>query len=136
MYFTDKRHDSTAKLRHPVYKLQDWRMRDRLKTVSAALAVCLNIGVEPPDQLKTSPGAKLEAWTDPSAPTVQKALENIGKALQTQYESLAIRTRYKQYLDPSIEETKKFCISLRRNAKDERVLLHYNGHGVPKPTSS
>jgi len=136
MYFTDKRHETTGKPKSTQYKLQDWRMRDRLKTVSAALAVCLNIGVEPPDQLKTNPGAKLEAWTDPTVPPVQKALENIGKSLQAQYETLAIRTRYKQYLDPSVEETKKFCISLRKNAKDERVLFHYNGHGVPKPTAS
>ncbi|KFX93007.1 hypothetical protein O988_07041, partial [Pseudogymnoascus sp. VKM F-3808] len=136
MYFTDKRHESTGNPRPLNYELQDWRMKDRLKTVSAALAVCLNIGVEPPDQLKTTPGAKLEAWSDPTTMPVQKALETIGKALQTQYETLAIRTRYKQYLDPSIEETKKFCVSLRRNAKDERVLFHYNGHGVPKPTAS
>ncbi|KAK2591908.1 Target of rapamycin complex 1 subunit kog1 [Conoideocrella luteorostrata] len=136
MYFTDKRHETTGKPKRLEYELQDWRQRDRLKTVSAALAVCLNIGVEPPDQLKTTPGAKLEAWTDPTVPPVQKVLENIGKALQTQYETLAIRARYKQYLDPSVEETKKFCVSLRRNAKDERVLLHYNGHGVPKPTAS
>jgi regulator-associated protein of mTOR len=136
MYFTDKRHETTAKPKAVQYELQDWRQRDRLKTVSAALAVCLNIGVEPPDQLKTNPGAKLEAWTDPTIPPIQKALENIGKALQAQYETLAIRARYKQYLDPSVEETKKFCISLRRNAKEERVLLHYNGHGVPKPTAS
>jgi len=136
MYFTDKRHESTGNPRPITYELQDWRMKDRLKTVSAALAVCLNIGVEPPDQLKTTPGAKLEAWTDPTIPPVQKALDTIGKALQAQYETLAIRTRYKQYLDPSVEETKKFCVSLRRNAKDERVLFHYNGHGVPKPTAS
>lgn len=136
MYFTDKRHETTGKPKAEPFNIQDWRMRDRLKTVSAALAVCLNIGVEPPDQLKTNPGAKLEAWQDPTVPPVQKALENIGKTLQGQYETLAIRTRYKQYLDPSVEETKKFCISLRRNAKDERVLLHYNGHGVPKPTAS
>ncbi|XP_044721654.1 target of rapamycin complex 1 subunit mip1 [Hirsutella rhossiliensis] len=136
MYFTDKRHETTGKPKPLEYDLQDWRQRDRLKTVSAALAVCLNIGVEPPDQLKTTPGAKLEAWTDPTIPPIQKALENIGKALQAQYETLAIRARYKQYLDPSVEETKKFCVSLRRNAKDERVLLHYNGHGVPKPTAS
>ncbi|KAF7553732.1 hypothetical protein G7046_g7007 [Stylonectria norvegica] len=136
MYFTDKRHETTGKPKALQYELQDWRQRDRLKTVSAALAVCLNIGVEPPDQLKTTPGAKTEAWTDPTVPPIQKALENIGKALQAQYETLAIRARYKQYLDPSVEETKKFCISLRRNAKDERVLLHYNGHGVPKPTAS
>lgn len=25
---------------------------------------------------------------------------------------------------------------MRRNAKDERVLLHYNGHGVPLPTTN
>ncbi|KAK4239166.1 raptor N-terminal caspase like domain-containing protein [Achaetomium macrosporum] len=136
MYFTEKRHETTGKPKTPAFELQDWRMRDRLKTVSAAIAVCLNIGVEPPDQLRTTPGAKLEAWQDPTVPPVGKALENIGKALQTQYETLALRTRYKQYLDPSIEETKKFCISLRRNAKDERVLFHYNGHGVPKPTAS
>ncbi|KAK2075301.1 hypothetical protein P8C59_009438 [Phyllachora maydis] len=136
MYFTDKRHETTGKPKGPSIEVQDWRMRDRLKTVSAALAVCLNIGVEPPDQLRTNPGARLEAWHDPTSPPQGKGLENIGRSLQAQYETLAIRTRYKQYLDPSVEETKKFCVSLRRNAKDERVLFHYNGHGVPKPTSS
>lgn len=136
MYFTDKRHDSNGKPKAPTLELQDWRMRDRLKTVSAVIAICLNIGVEPPDQLRTNPGARLEAWQDTTVPPVQKALENIGKALISQYEALALRPRYKHYLDPSVEETKKFCISLRRNAKDERVLLHYNGHGVPKPTAS
>lgn len=136
MYFTDKRHETTGNPKVIDYELSDWRMKDRLKTVSAALAICLNIGVEPPDQLKTNPGAKLEAWQDPTHPPVQKALETIGKSLQAQYETLAIRTRYKQYLDPSVEETKKFCVSLRRNAKEERVLFHYNGHGVPKPTAS
>jgi regulatory associated protein of mTOR len=25
---------------------------------------------------------------------------------------------------------------MRRNAKDERILFHYNGHGVPRPTSN
>ncbi|KAL7621116.1 Target of rapamycin complex 1 subunit kog1 [Parahypoxylon ruwenzoriense] len=136
MYFTDKRHETTGQPESPNYTIEDWRMRDRLKTVSAALAVCLNIGVEPPDQLKTSPGAKLEAWQDPFVPPAAKALEAIGKSLQAQYENISLRTRYKQYLDPSVEETKRFCQSLRRNAKDERVLLHYNGHGVPKPTAS
>ncbi|OWO98949.1 hypothetical protein B2J93_6099 [Marssonina coronariae] len=136
MYFTDKRHETTGNPKTGDFKLQDWRMKDRLKTVSAALAICLNLGVEPPDQLKTNPGAKMEAWQDPTNPPTTKAIEVIGKSLQAQYETLAIRTRYKQYLDPSVEETKKFTQSLRRNAKDERVLFHYNGHGVPKPTAS
>lgn len=113
-------------------------MRDRLKTVSAALAICLNIGVDPPDVVKTNPTAKLECWIDPTAGvgTNNKTMEQIGKKLQEQYEGLSIRVRYKQYLDPSVEETKKFCTSLRRNAKDERILFHYNGHGVPLPTPS
>jgi regulator-associated protein of mTOR len=114
-------------------------MKDRLKTVSAALAICLNIGVDPPDVVKTNPSAKLECWVDPTSTTgggQNKIMEQIGKKLQEQYETLSLRTRYKQYLDPSVDETKKFCISLRRNAKDERVLFHYNGHGVPLPTQS
>ncbi|KAJ5239635.1 Armadillo-like helical [Penicillium chermesinum] len=141
MYFTEKRHDTNGVPRDPAgsWPSQDWRMKDRLKTVSAALAICLNIGVDPPDVVKTNPTAKLECWVDPTSTTgggQNKIMEQIGKKLQEQYETLSLRTRYKQYLDPSVDETKKFCISLRRNAKDERVLLHYNGHGVPLPTQS
>ncbi|KAK9455107.1 hypothetical protein V1511DRAFT_499476 [Dipodascopsis uninucleata] len=47
-----------------------------------------------------------------------------------------MRTRYKQSLDPNVDDAKRFCISLRRGAKDERILFHYNGHGVPRPTAS
>lgn len=35
-----------------------------------------------------------------------------------------------------MDEVKKLCTSLRRNAKEERVLFHYNGHGVPRPTAN
>ena len=35
-----------------------------------------------------------------------------------------------------MDEVKKLCTSLRRNAKEDRVLFHYNGHGVPRPTSN
>ncbi len=140
MYYTDKRHETGGKPKdedhsHPS---QEWRMRDRLKTVSAALAICLNIGVDPPDVVKTNPTAKLECWTDPTSSTAanSKTMELIGKKLQDQYETLSIRVRYKQYLDPSVDETRRFCTSLRRNAKDERILFHYNGHGVPLPTQS
>jgi regulatory associated protein of mTOR len=138
MYYTDKRHDTSGLPKEGTGPNSDWRMKDRLKTVSAALAICLNLGVDPPDVVKTNPTAKLESWVDPTATTggQTKTMEQIGKKLQEQYETLSLRTRYKQYLDPSVEETKRFCISLRRNAKDERVLFHYNGHGVPLPTAS
>lgn len=51
-----------------------------------------------------------------------------------QYDRWQPRARYKQSLDPTVEDVKKLCVSLRRNAKEERVLFHYNGHGVPRPT--
>ncbi|TGZ82850.1 hypothetical protein EX30DRAFT_354182 [Ascodesmis nigricans] len=136
MYYTDKRHETGGNPKEEKFPLQEWRMKDRLKTVSAALVMCLNLGVDPPDIIKTTPCAKLESWIDPTAHAAPKALELIGKNLQAHYETLSIRTRYKQHLDPPVEDTKKFCCALRRNAKDERILFHYNGHGVPKPTAS
>lgn len=47
-----------------------------------------------------------------------------------------MQAKYKHCLDPTVDDVKKLCQSLRRNAKDERVLMHYNGHGVPKPTNN
>ena len=47
-----------------------------------------------------------------------------------------LQARYKQSLDPTVDEVKKLCTSLRRNAKEERVLFHYTGHGVPRPTTN
>ncbi|XP_011718446.2 regulatory-associated protein of mTOR isoform X1 [Macaca nemestrina] len=105
-----------------------------MKTVSVALVLCLNVGVDPPDVVKTTPCARLECWIDPLSMGPQKALETIGANLQKQYENWQPRARYKQSLDPTVDEVKKLCTSLRRNAKEERVLFHYNGHGVPRPT--
>ncbi|KAG0033280.1 hypothetical protein BGZ81_008865 [Podila clonocystis] len=141
MFYTDKRHEVTTGHDAEITlrewdPLQDWRMREKLKTISVALVLCLNIGIDPPDVVKTNPCAKLEAWIDPFVLPVPKSLENIGKALQAQYEVWQPRARYKAALDPSMEDTKKLCCVLRRNAKEERILFHYNGHGVPKPTSS
>ncbi|CAI6337712.1 unnamed protein product [Periconia digitata] len=141
MYYTDKKHETGGipKGEDSAYPLQEWRMRDRLKTVSAVLALCLNIGVDPPDVIKTNPCAKEECWIDPTVTSQTPGhtpMNQIGKALQTQYEQLSMRTRYKMLLDPTTEETRKYATTLRRNARNERVLFHYNGHGVPKPTSS
>ena len=66
--------------------VEAWRARDRQKTVAAALVLCLNVGVDPPDVVKPEPCARLECWLDPTSMPAQKALEAIGKALQAQYE--------------------------------------------------
>ncbi|XP_071509091.1 regulatory-associated protein of mTOR-like [Diadema antillarum] len=132
--FMKKRH--TDLIEGSKTETQTWRMKERMKTVSVALVICLNVGVDPPDTVKTSPCARLECWIDPLALSPSKALENIGTNLQKQYERWQPRARYKQSLDPTVDEVKKLCTSLRRNAKEERVLFHYNGHGVPRPTTN
>lgn len=33
-----------------------------MKTVSVALILCLNVGVDPPDVVKTQPCARMECW--------------------------------------------------------------------------
>jgi regulator-associated protein of mTOR len=141
IYFDDKRHNTSGnpvteemkrspELAKTYQPIPDWKvMKDRQKTILAAIVLCLNLGVDPPDIMKTYPCAKLEAWCDPlTFPDTKKAIELIGKALQLQYETLLLRTRYKQLLDPCVEDVKRFCNTLRRNAKDERILFHYNGH--------
>merc|ERR1719192_1807667 len=116
--------------------LQTWRMREKMKTVSVALVICLNVGVDPPDVIKTVPCARQECWVDPLTLNSQRALETIGGNLQRQYERWQPRARYRQSLDPTVEEVRRLATGLRRAAREERVLFHYNGHGVPKPTAN
>ena len=134
-HWSHKRHRTTGNPR-PIdpRDIPEWRMKERLRTVTASLVMCLNIGVDPPDVSKTNPSSKLICWMDPTSLEVSKALPAIGKNLQAQFETLSMKTRYRQYLDPIVEEMKRSCTSQRRSAKDERVLFYYNGYGVPKPT--
>ena len=114
-----------------------WRLRERMKTVSVALVLCLNIGTDPPDAIAASPWARRECWLEPFAgPSRQKALETIGAALQAQYERWQSRARYRQLLDPTADELRRLCAALRRSARNDRVLVHLNGHGVPRPTAN
>lgn len=54
--------------------------------MSVALVLCLNLGTDPPDVVKTSPCARKECWVDPRSASKQKATETIGQNLQAQYE--------------------------------------------------
>ena len=108
----------------------------KLKTANAALVLCLNIDVDPPDIVKTNPCAVLECWVDPHTMPSNKALEAIGSNVQHQFEGLSLKIAYKPILDPSLEDLRRFCQTLRKQAKDDAVLFYYNGHGVPKPTAS
>jgi regulatory associated protein of mTOR len=108
----------------------------KLKTANATLVLCLNIDVDPPDVIKTSPCAVLECWVDPHTMPSHKALEAIGTNLQHQFEGLSLKIPYKPVLDPSYEDLRRYSITARKQAKDDTVVFYYNGHGVPKPTPS
>lgn len=72
---------------------EEWRMRQRMKTLAVALVLCLNVGVDPPDVIRTNPCAKLEVWTDPFQIANNKCLETLGNALQAQYERWQSKVR-------------------------------------------
>ncbi|KAI5679785.1 hypothetical protein M9H77_01012 [Catharanthus roseus] len=108
----------------------------QMKTEIVALVLCLNIGVDPPDVLKVSPCARLECWIDPFSMAPTRALTTIGDALVSQYKQWQLRSNYQIQLDPTVDEVQRFCSTCRRNAGSKRILFHYNGHGVPKPTSN
>eukprot|EP00729_Bicosta_minor_P009410 gene9410-33457_t len=107
-----------------------------MKTLSVGLVLCLNVGVDPPDIVKTSPCAKLMCWEDMTLGTPAKATEMIGRKLVEQYQRWQPKAKCKQALDPTLDEVKRTCCSLRRRAKDEPALFHYNGYGVPRPTAN
>ena len=116
----------------------DWRAKDKVKIVHGALVVCLRIGFDPPDVIKTTPCARLEAWVDTTSLGKDRVMEQIAINLQKQFESLALssKSKFSTYMDPAHEDLRKLCVGLRRKARNDRALFHYNGHGVPRPTSS
>jgi len=117
-----------------------WRLRDRMKTVGVGLIMALNVGTDPPDIVKPHPSATLQCWMDPHKVSPKsKAKDQIGDKLQKQYERFTTSSSSRQFkcrkaLDPTVEDVRALCLGLRKQARHERVLLHYNGHGVPKPT--
>ncbi|TCD64747.1 hypothetical protein EIP91_003669 [Steccherinum ochraceum] len=139
-YWSVKRHLTCGNPTPPppwAPRMTPWRASPaKLKTSNAALVLCLNIDVDPPDVVKTNPCAVLECWVDPHTMPSYKALEVIGTNLQHQFEGLSPKIPYKPILDPSSDDLKSNCEKARKMAGDDTVLFYYNGHGVPKPTPS
>lgn len=69
-----------------------------MKTVSVALVLCLNIGVDPPDVPRPNPCARKECWFDPQGVSAQKAILKISSALQRTYERWQPRARCVSFL--------------------------------------
>ncbi len=56
-------------------------------------------------------------FLDPFSMTPKRALDSIAAELQRQYERWQSKARYKSSLDPTQEDVKKLCVTLRRNAR-------------------
>ncbi|KAH3763755.1 regulatory-associated protein of mTOR [Pelomyxa schiedti] len=139
-YFTEERHTSglmtSPSFTLGVEEFPKWNsLKDKSRTVYGILSLCLNIGVDPPDVIKPHPCATLECWIDPAKSKSSKCLDQIMAALKTQYESWA-KIPYQLCPDPITETIRQQCTAHRRNSREERVLFHYNGHGVPQPTNN
>lgn len=88
------------KIKGKEVKITPWRMKEKMKTISAALVLCLNIGVDPPDVVKNPNCSKLMCWINQAIPQLssQKIIEMIGAELHKQYERWQARARYFQGL--------------------------------------
>eukprot|EP00985_Skeletonema_marinoi_P025760 scaffold19251_cov124-Skeletonema_marinoi.AAC.3 len=131
-------HNNYTQSSPPYLITPTWRLKDRMKTVGVCLILALNIGTDPPDLNKPTPCAKLQCWLDPTSMSRAKAKERIGERLEQQYAKWQQRSKlkYRRALDPTVDTVRELCYRMRETAKNERVLLHYNGHGVPRPTAN
>ncbi|PNY03703.1 regulatory-associated protein of TOR 1-like [Trifolium pratense] len=98
------------------------------------ISFCLCVNPPVPIGMGGPGNPEFACEVNPFSMAPQKALELIGNSLTSQYERWQPKARYKCQLDPTLEAVKKLCTTCRSFAKSERVLFHYNGHGVPYPT--
>ena len=119
---------------------REWRLaqQGKSKTLHFLLFMCLNHGCDPPDHVRIEPCAKLLCWCDPAvaqAKLLVQSSDAIGEALEAQYRGVQKEGVYKRCLEMSLEDARAAMMQMRRKAKDGRVLVHYNGHGMPRATS-
>uniref|UniRef100_A0A0N4ZSL6 WD_REPEATS_REGION domain-containing protein n=1 Tax=Parastrongyloides trichosuri TaxID=131310 RepID=A0A0N4ZSL6_PARTI len=107
------------------------------KTVTVALVLCLNVGTEPPNTPKTTNNVrKISGFEISSGACNSKLSQKIAATLQKNFERLQPRARYRLICDTTTEEVRKLLVGIRRGAKDDRVLMYFNGFGVPPPTDN
>nr|QWX95787.1 RPTOR-like protein [Strongyloides stercoralis] len=107
------------------------------KTVTVALVLCLNVGTEPPNTPKTANNVrKISGYEIISGTGNSKLSQKIANTLQKNFERLQPRARYRLICDSTTEDVRKLLIGIRRSARDDRVLMYFNGFGVPPPTEN
>lgn len=148
VYFNEKRYQTNGKslpiekkqtkeLKSYYQTITDWKtLKNRKKTVNGLLVLCLNLEINSIDLLKGCSTEDIELFFSDGIYDTRKTIELIGNILQSQYKTFSSRTLYNLSLCPSVDDLKKNCSLLRKNAKNDYILFHYNGHGVPYPTKN
>lgn len=104
--------------------------------MNGVLVLCLNIGVDPPDIDRPLVCARMECWYEPDLTASQKSLVLIKQRIHDQYKKWHQDGHFKVAADPTVQDLGRLVSSARRSARNERLLFHYNGHGVPMPTAT
>eukprot|EP01028_Stygiella_incarcerata_P001214 TRINITY_DN1192_c0_g1_i3.p1 TRINITY_DN1192_c0_g1~~TRINITY_DN1192_c0_g1_i3.p1 ORF type:complete len:1538 (+),score=424.15 TRINITY_DN1192_c0_g1_i3:82-4614(+) len=118
------------------HKLVPWRLSHKIRTPQAILVMCLNVGVDPPDAVRIKPTAHLECWTDPQNEQRNGTIHRVGELLRAQYGLWQPRGRFHVLVDKPVDDVQKSCLNVRTSVKNERIYMHFNGHGVPRPTKN
>ncbi|KAG5476926.1 hypothetical protein LSCM1_05259 [Leishmania martiniquensis] len=122
--------------------------RYRARITQAMLLMYLHIGSDPPGFPRVEPCAKMECWIDPMVAHVAQSAyrssrgsgagggsDSIAEALERQYRSvLRDDVGVTRVVEASLEVAKSAFVKSRRMARDGRILIHYNGHGMPRAT--
>ncbi|RNF18678.1 regulatory associated protein of mTOR [Trypanosoma conorhini] len=113
--------------------------RQKSRSTQVILFLCLNIGSDPPDCPRIEPCSRLECWIDPHVAQISRFSpegggDSIAESLERQYRSQQRDAAFKRAVDAHLEEAKHLMAASRRKADSGRVLLHYNGHGMPRAT--
>ncbi|KAJ1832635.1 Target of rapamycin complex 1 subunit kog1 [Coemansia sp. RSA 2711] len=127
-------------------QLDEWRAFDQLRTASALLVVCLDLGSpafmtthqqqKQQQQQQQSEHAVLEAWINPSSlHNLHQRSTTVANSLMGQFQQLSGKLEIKPLVDCDIARLQRNCQQFRARAPDERVIFYYNGHGVPEPTA-
>ena len=120
---------------HATQPLRPWRLTSRVRTTAVALCLCLNAGTDPPDAERSQSSQQLSYTHILSSPSTATA--SVLQRLQAQYERWQPKAVYRHIGDPTPSQLEKQLRALRRSAgPNDRLLVHYNGYGVPRVTQA
>ncbi|CAJ0951511.1 unnamed protein product, partial [Mesorhabditis belari] len=134
-YYHEARHDDEDyhEASHQTRKTSTNTERKLITTTNIIIAVALNPGIDPEVGILPTKKPFVEAGIDTKSTSPNLALDLVCENLRAAFASMTTKARIHLYKKPPINDFKQACGRIRHSAGRERVLLYYNGHGVPPP---